>query len=334
MNWIAARYLDGRSSQVHDVQLSIGTDGRVRVHGAGVERDEALAEVAISDRLGSTPRILAFNDGSSCETSDNEAVDSALTALHAHSFARGLHQLESRWSHVLIATIVLGVAIWAGIQFGIPALAHRAAFALPVETDTLLGSQALEALDRTVFEASTLPAARQRELEALFDNMAAEVRSGHSFRLELRASEALGANAFALPSGIVVLTDDLVALSTDERQLQAVLAHELGHVVNRHSLRTVLQNSATSLLMIGVLGDVSTASALVAALPTLLVQLKHSRSFEREADDYAYAWLDDHGIAHHHFGTLLLKLEEQGGGADSVSDWLSSHPRAAERLRN
>ncbi|NJO12274.1 MAG: M48 family metallopeptidase [Gammaproteobacteria bacterium] len=278
---------------------------------------------------------MAFNDGASCETSDNEAIDSALTALHAHSFARGLHTLESRWLHVLIAVLVLGVGTWAGIQFGIPALAHRAAFALPVETDALLGSQALEALDRTVFEATTLPAARQRELQALFADMAAEVRSGHTFRLELRSSEALGANAFALPSGIVVLTDELVALSADDRELQAVLAHELGHVVNRHSLRAVLQNSATSLLMIGVLGDVSTASALVAALPTLLVQLKHSRAFELEADDYAYAWLDEHGVARHHFGALLLRLEQQAGeDRDAVANWLSSHPRTAERLRN
>ena len=145
----------------------------------------------------------------------------------------------------------------------------------------------------------------------------------------------MGANAFALPSGIVVMTDELVDLAQADEELQVVLAHEIGHVVHRHSLRMLLQNSATSLLIIGLTGDVSSASVLVAGVPTALVQAKHSRQFENEADDYAYAWMDRNGVPHRYFTDMLERLEKKYGGAGSGAlSWLSSHPSTAERIRD
>ncbi|MGH8310383.1 MAG: M48 family metalloprotease, partial [Steroidobacteraceae bacterium] len=101
----------------------------------------------------------------------------------------------------------------------------------------------------------------------------------------------------------------------------------------RHSLRMLLQNSATSLLMIALVGDISSASVLVASVPTVLVQAKHSRQFETEADEYAYAWLDREGVPRRHFGAILERLEEKYG-ADDVPSWISTHPSTAQRVRD
>ena len=95
----------------------------------------------------------------------------------------------------------------------------------------------------------------------------------------------------------------------------------------------LLQNSATSILMLALVGDISSASVLVASVPTVLVQAKHSRQFEAEADDYAYAWLDRAGIDRRNFGVILERLEEKYGGED-VPSWLSSHPPTAQRMRD
>jgi predicted Zn-dependent protease len=85
--------------------------------------------------------------------------------------------------------------------------------------------------------------------------------------------------------------------------------------------------------MLALVGDMSSASVLVASVPTVLVQAKHSRQFEAEADDYAYAWLDRAGIARRNFGAILERLEEKYGGED-VPSWLSSHPPTAQRMRD
>jgi hypothetical protein len=42
---------------------------------------------------------------------------------------------------------------------------------------------------------------------------------------------------------------------------------------------------------VAILGDASSASLLVASVPTLLVEAKHSRAIQAEADEFAYAWL-------------------------------------------
>ena len=64
------------------------------------------------------------------------------------------------------------------------------------------------------------------------------------YRLELRSGEALGANALALPSGIVIMTDDLVALAKSDDEIGAVMAHELGHVRGRHAQLDVRSGQA------------------------------------------------------------------------------------------
>lgn len=335
MTWVRAQYFDGRSSRPRDCEIEIGLDGRVRVRGLDEALEYPLKEVEVSPRVGATPRLVHLPGGACCEVADNDAVDEALAANGAHTLEGEVHRLESRWGTVFISLVALVAVVWGAIEFGIPALARHVAMVLPATTDEAIGREALGALDRLIFAPSKLPEARQEELRGLFEKVTADIDDGHEYRLELREGGDVGANAFALPSGIVVLTDELVALAGNDAELLAVMAHEGGHVMNRHSLRMLLQNSATSLLIIAVLGDLSSATALVAGVPTFLVQMKHSRAFEREADDFAYLWLDRHDVPRRHFAAILKRLEEKYG-ADSGNDpnWLSSHPRTAERLRD
>ena len=333
MTWTRGQFFDGRSSARYDTEVQIGIDGVVRVTGAGPPRDYRLAEVEISERIGSTPRMLRFADGSACEIADNDAVDAALEQLDAVSPQHRVHRLESRWHYALLAGIALVLIAWSTIQFGIPAAAKHVALALPTSTDHALGRESLELLDRMMFEPTMLADERQAALRERFAAMTRDLEDGHEYRLEFRRGGDVGANALALPSGIVVMTDELVELAQTDDELAAVLAHEVGHVVHRHSLRMLLQNSATSMLMLALVGDISSASVLVASVPTVLVQAKHSRQFEAEADDYAYAWLDRAGIERRNFGAILERLEQEYGGED-VPSWISSHPPTAQRVRD
>jgi Zn-dependent protease with chaperone function len=327
------QFFDGHSSASYDVEVQIGVDHVVRVTGAGTPREYRLNEVEISERIGSTPRVLRFADGSACEIADNDAVDAALAQLDLTSVQHHVHRLESRWHYALAAGVAIVLVTWGAIQFGIPALARHVAMVLPASTDQALGRQSLEILDRAMFRDTELPAERQAAIRARFAEITRGLEDGHEYRLEFRRGDDIGANAFALPSGIVVMTDELVALAQSDDELAAVLAHEVGHVVHRHTLRMLLQNSATSILMIALVGDISSASVLVASVPTVLVQAKHSRQFEAEADDYAYAWLDRAGISRRNFGAILERLEEKYGGKD-IPSWISSHPPTAQRVRD
>jgi Zn-dependent protease with chaperone function len=337
----AARYFDGRTSAARDVEVGLYADGRLTVHdGELLLQDTTVTRLQISERIGDTARRITFADGAMIEATHNDLIDQWLERLGAHSREHRVFRLERRWQFALLALVVTVVGTWAFIRFGLPATADRAARLMPRSVDIAIGEGGLETMDSLFFDPSQLPSARQASLQAQFAAMRRELGGQPSVRLELRRGGAeIGPNAFALPAGIVVVTDELVALAQHDEELESVMAHEIGHVVHRHSLRMLLQGSASALLMFTLLGDVNSASTLAASVPTVLVHAKYSRDFEREADDYARAWLERRGIPAHRFGDLLRRIEAEQRGQDSSDDegvmsYFSSHPTTQQRARD
>jgi Zn-dependent protease with chaperone function len=128
------------------------------------------------------------------------------------------------------------------------------------------------------------------------------------------------------------MTDELVALAEHDDELLAVLAHEVGHVIHRHGLRSAIQSSLLALAIVLVTGDLSSTSGFVAMLPTLLAESHYSRDFEREADDHALAYLLANDIDPGRFADLLVRMEQADGGDALVVAFLSSHPSTQERI--
>ncbi len=331
MTAVEGRYYDGKSTQQRKASIFSATPGRLRVVGEGVDFSCALADVRASSRLGHTRRHLSFPNGSQFETEDNDAIDAMFSGVRAAAWGRLLHHWESTLEYVLVALVLTVALIWAGIAYGIPALAKQVAFRLPATTDKLLGQQALETLDKVLLEPTRLPPRRQAELRKLFADVTAGIAGADNYRIELRASKTIGPNALALPSGIVVVTDPLVELAHSDGELIAVLAHEIGHLRQRHALRRVLQDSGTLVVVVAVTGDISSVISLTAALPTLLVQSAYSRDFEREADDFAFDYLKQRNIPADSLTAILVRMEKKADASGGVLDYLSSHPATKER---
>lgn len=326
---IEGRYYDGRTSAPQAAQLAIGADRIVRVLMASGERLVPLASVRISDRIGNIPRRIAFEDGAVFETGDNDALDAALDVAGRRGFARHLVRLERRWTVAVAALAAVALVSWLFVVHGVPRLAAAAARAMPPAVNAAIASEGLELLDRTMLGPSELPSGRQEALRERLRAMTAELQDGFDYRLEVRRGRRVGPNAFALPSGIIVVTDELVRLAEREEEIDAVLAHEVGHVRGRHALRMLLQDAGVAALALAVLGDVGTASSLAAAVPVILIQAKHSRDFEREADRFARQWLRDRGLPDTHFDTMMCRLDRAGEPAP----YLSTHPPLEERAR-
>lgn len=333
---IPGRYFDGHSSAPLEATLEFDADGTVRVHGLPEPVAAPVLEVEISDRIGNVARRISFPNGGVFETQDNDAIDAALDAVRDVVGLRhgsGLvHWLESRWQVALGSVAGVVVITVAFLVWGVPAIANWAAGVMPASMDRAIGSGSLNVLDRVAFEASNLPKARQRELKAMFTRMTSPLDDGHDYELELRDGGGLGANAFALPSGIVVMTDQLVELSKSDDELRAVLAHEVGHVRGRHALRHLLQAAGVTAIATALLGDVSSISGILSAAPALL-DAKNSRDFETEADNFARQWLKDNHVAESNFDAILCRLShEEGSDAGKKDfDFFSTHPATGKR---
>lgn len=322
---------DGRTSTPRAVRVRIA-DGLVHLDGDGVSTAIPLASVTLEPRLGDLARRLDLPNGASVQVpADFELPGPGNVPARLE---RWVNEAEIRWLPAVVAAVLLVVTSWATIVYGVPAAANVVARRISPSVEHGMGEQALAALDRVALRPSTLPEARQQALTARFRDLATLADPTGGYTLLFRASPAVGPNAFALPGGTIVLLDELVAETADDDEILSVLAHEIGHLHERHTLRHVLQTSAAGVLVASVLGDVvSVTSYAVAAVPTFLLNARYSRGFEREADAFGLALLDRAGIDRQHFARFLTRLEEKHGGDGALPGWLLTHPRPDERAR-
>lgn len=332
---VSADYYDGRSARAHHVRLSLVADALV-VQGGGVHRRDPLRTLHVSEPMGEAPRLIKFDDGAHCEVHDHAALAALLEAGgHRDSL---VVKLQERWTWAVAALVIAVAAGAAGYRWGLPAVSEWIAFRLPDTALAKMGDSTLEFLDKGALAPTALPAARQQSLRETFERM--EVPdAGASHEIVFRKGRAIGANALALPDGTIVVTDQLVALAKRDDEIMAVLAHELGHLSRRHSLRMLIQGSIVGFITAWYLGDVSSAAA---GLPAFLLQARYSRDHEREADEYAAAMLRANGISPARLADMLEKLEQahvpaqgdQDGEEDDVfSGYLDSHPATKERIK-
>lgn len=280
-----------------------------------------------SDAPGGAAAFVTLPDGQRFETREG----SALLALGGgaagfrHSW---LSRLEGHGGAVLLAVLVTALLLYAGIRFAVPAIASEVAEAVPPSVAQGMDRAVLRGFDEGVLAPSRLALADRERVEALLAPLIPGAPSHVQPALAFRdGGEVVGANAFALPGGQIVVTDAIVELLPDA-ELQAVLAHELSHGAARHSLRRGLQFSGLAVLWSWVTGDLG---ALLTLLPVTLLELSYARDFEFEADAQAVGRLVAIGQDPKALARALGRLSPEGAEIGS-SGYLSTHPPTAERL--
>lgn len=299
---IDAIYFDGQTTRPHRVNLLLHK-GIVAIQGDGIRRSVRLSKLIVSEKLTHAPRLLRFMDGSFVEV-----IHPSLDKLLRKNGYRDpwVVRWQQNWPLSLFALIVVLATLIAGYQWGLPAAADKLAQHFPVSIEKRIGDAGLKLVDKNYMRPSQLTIAEQERMRRLFAGLKPPDGIKTQYRLEFRESR-IGPNAFALPNGVIVLTDQLVLLAHDDQAVLAVLAHELGHLHRRHSLRRLLQALGIGIVVNLFVGDVS--SALVAA-PTFLLDQKYSRDFEREADQYAIGMMRENGLPLSPMANLFEKMRD------------------------
>ena len=163
-------------------------------------------------------------------------------------------------------------------------------------------------------------------------------KTEYQYRFHLLADDQT-INAFALPGGQVFITQGLLKNLKTEGELAGVLAHEIGHVVARHSAQQVAKSQLTQ----GLTGAAaiatydpnspgsSVARAAAAAMIAKLVTLRFSRNDEMEADNFAVKFTPAAGYDPHAMINVMQMLKQQGGSGGQP-EFLSTHPDPGNRI--
>jgi Zn-dependent protease with chaperone function len=357
---IRARWFNGRSSRPREVlvALSPGPKGpTLQLHvldlphaasrtfqNKDVEWPPRWSEQRAPERL-----TVALRDHGSVEIDDPTLWQQALVKAGARPSL--VQRMQLHW-HALLITLIIAVGILGAFyRWGTPWLAVQLTRYVPVEWELSVSEKAFGQIDHAWLKPSQLPTERQQALRHEFDDMRATIdRSlkrypNYTPRYQLLFRRGRGPNAFALPGGTLVMTDELVEVAAknglSDDALIGVLAHEIGHVEHRHGTRLIVEQGVLNVGVGLVLGDVSSVVSLAG---TTLTTLAYRRQHEEESDCYALALMARLRRSTVPMADLLLVMSkgrtpeaDKGQAPKSSNDWLSTHPDTpgrAERLKS
>jgi predicted Zn-dependent protease len=154
-------------------------------------------------------------------------------------------------------------------------------------------------------------------------------------------------NAFALPGGFIGVHSGLVLGAATESELASVLAHEIGHVEQRHIARMLSKQRDGALIAIGALllallaarsgsassGDAAQAAVAAGQAAAIQQQLNFSREAEREADRVGFQTLVGAGFDPAGMASFFSRMQQGTRVYESAApEYLRTHPMTVERL--
>lgn len=205
---------------------------------------------------------------------------------------------------------------------------------VPVETEIELGQKLAQQIEaqQPVHADAELQRYVRFVMQPLIEQ-AWEDRPGIDYRITVLDDDEQ-VNAFALPGGPMYIYTGLLLLAEDEAEVAGVLAHELGHVVKRHSANQLGTQFGVQLLMSITLGEEPEQLAQLAAnIAGAGAMARFSRDDERQADDVGLRYTAAVGYDPSGLVTLFAKMARLGGGGGStIERFLASHPATDERI--
>ena len=331
-----ARYFDGQSAQPVEVVLSFGGRSLVIV---GLD-DRAIAHWplatlrSLDEPSGTVLQLVP--DPSSDERvvlEDREmiqAIRNTCPDLHRRKVDKPGLRRAALWSAGAIASVVLILLVL------IPTLADQLAEYIPPEREQALGDAVAEQLgDLLVHQSAGRPRlcsepAGTYALNRMVNRVAAKADLPYPLRVNVLNSRLV--NAVTLPGGRILIFRGLIDEATSPEEVAGVLAHEIGHVVNRDPTRGVLRAAGTAGIIGLLLGDIFGATVIAAASDAVL-NASHQREAETLADEFAYFLLGEAGLPATPLSDFFDRLRGAHGDTTGALKYLSSHPALDERAR-
>lgn len=319
----------GATATSTPVSVRLGVDGLdilESADGAARHWPYALLEPSEPLRRGLDDVVLTSRGepGATLFVSDQALI--AGLAARARRLGASSHRL--RW---LIPGLVIGglAMLAAGLLYAFNiSPAKSLAQLIPEKARASLGDTVLSSITQQH------PVCTDSAGTAVLDRLVSRLAEGDSrvkaFHIKVVNWRLL--NAFTLPGGNIILTRDIVEKTRGPDELAGVLAHEMGHAIERHpeaALIRALGLSAAAEIILGGQGG------SVAQYGIALTQLSYSREAEREADNHAFrilkgARISPKGIAEFFKRMAVFTKEEKSSG---YGDIFMTHPASADRAK-
>jgi Zn-dependent protease with chaperone function len=265
-----------------------------------------------------------------------------ISAIPLHSSLRQV--TGSRHVLLALAVLVIPLFLYGLWKVVIPQLSDQVAMQVPVFWEEKLGLTVLEGLPKAL--APTPDPKKEEALKAIVDRLLT-AHPNQPYHIRIHISPFQMVNAVALPGGHIIVFQGLLNTADSPEELAGVLAHEIQHVLLRHSTRGIIRALTSQILLTLLIGDMNGSMEVALDVAGELDGLHHSRNMEREADRHGMEMILSAGIDPNGMVRMFEKLGDQenlltqgkkpetSGPEEDPSSWteyLSTHPAGNDRV--
>lgn len=326
INTIEAKYYDGLTSvSQQTIVVFNNTMSELRLHitdgipliweleDLQFERYGNLLEIRNKNYSGA---ILKIDDKDFLEKFYTAMKQKKLVDIHTRLLNLGLSKITG------IAICLLGLIVLAYF-YVLPVIAEKSAVLIPKSFDDEIGNMFMDSF----LKENTIDTTKTKYL----NQFAGELNLKNEKPLHFTVIKSKEVNAFALPSGDIVVFSGILKEMESSEELVALIGHEASHVNHRHSIKILCKNLAGYMVVSLLFSDVNGIMAVLAENAQQLHTLSYSRNFEEEADEEGLKILMDNKINPKGMVNLFELLEKES--KISVPKIISSHPLTKERKK-
>lgn len=265
-------------------------------------------------------------------------------------------QRPGRGSPLILALIiaVIGFLVYMSHTEENPVTGVRQHVSISPEQEIRLGLQAAPEMAAKMGGELPVTDPRTQEVKKIGQQIISQSEAHKGpwqFKYHLLA-DSKTINAFALPGGQIFITLGLLNLLQTEAQLAGVLAHETGHVIQRHSAQQMAKSQLGQIIVLATgigMSDPNNPQrasqvAMIANLVNQVAQLRYSRKDELEADEWGIRLMAQAGYNPKAMIEVMKILEKASPGGHTpemllthpypenrivqINDYLKAHPQA------
>lgn len=260
-----------------------------------------------------------------CSGEIANVIYSAWSGNHVIRRAEGLTVKRKGLSVILLIVLFLGLGIYTFFYL-LPWMGEKAANLVPIDAEMQLGE--------SIAEIYTAQSEMNDSATYFVSEFVKQLELDDTYKIKVEVIQSKEINAFALPGGKIFIYSGIIDKMESYEELVALLGHEVTHVVNRHSLKSICRSAATGIVIASLFGDVTGISSGILSQADQFKQLDYSRDLETEADNNGLLIMIENKVDPEGMLDLLKLLKEEGAEMPQYMKYLSTHPDTDSRITN
>ena len=323
-------YFDGQTAIAHECSLNM-TDEYLYVNFALEQNKNIIwnkSKIKNFD-LNGTHLIIKYGDfpQQTIECNNNNSVE----IFEKLSSTNLLNKSKSVWlKNKITFAITLCVAfviICIGAYFLIlPWIGKKSVALIPISAEVELGNSIAQTISQSSIEEDSA---------TYYANLfVSQLKTNTAYSIQITVIESAEINAFALPGGKIFVYSEIIKKLNNYEEFTALLGHEISHVSNRHSLKSICGAAASGIFISFLFGDITGISTAILQQADKFKQLNYSRELETQADDEGFDMMVKNKISPKGMVELLTLLKIENKEIPDFMKYFSSHPETDERIKN